>query len=292
MLFRSRIMSFVFAASKLDMTRTPPGSWEGSEVSREDIGWLRKSRRVSPEVICRRPGNEICPTLEPGERVVFIAHFERGFALPASDFFRSFLDFFGLQPHHLSANSIVSLSAYCTFTEAFLGLWPTVQLWSKFFRLRKHTVPGTDDRPMVACGAVSISPRQDSVLPRVQGLDTVKKWQRTFFYVKSAEGCDALNLPEFSIEPPVAEKNFKYSLAESAESELVAGVLAELLDRGFSGDDMLTTFIFRRVCPLQRRVHKMCHMKGRLDPTRLSRHVLTKEDVMKQIGRASCRERV
>ena len=110
----------------------------------------------------------------------------------------------------------------------------------------------------------------------------MKKWQRTFFYVKSDEGCDALNLPEFSIEPPVAEKNFRYSPAESAESELVVGVLAELLDRGLRGDVLLTTFIFRRVCPLQRRVHKMCHMMGRLDPTRLSHHVLTKEE----IGRA------
>ena len=76
----------------------PPDSWEGSVVSRNDIYWLYKSRRVSSEVICRRPGNELSPTPQPGERVVFITHFERGFALPASDFFRSFLDFFGLQP--------------------------------------------------------------------------------------------------------------------------------------------------------------------------------------------------
>ena len=27
----------------------------------------------------------------------------------------------------------------------------------------------------------------------------------------------------------------------------------------------------------------MCHMSGRLDPTRLSRHKLTKEDVMKRV---------
>ena len=114
-------------------------------------------------------------------------------------------------------------------------------------------------------------------------MDTVKKWQKTFFYVKSAEGYDALNLPEFDIEPPVAEKNFKYSPAESAEFELVARVLAGLVDKDFCADDLLSTFVFRRVCPLQRRVHKMCHMSGRLDPTRLSRHVLTKEDVMKRV---------
>ena len=98
-------------------------------------------------------------------------------------------------------------------------------------------------------------------------MDTVNKWQRSFFYVKSTEGYDALNLPEFDIEPPVAEKNFKYSPAESAELELVAGVLAGFLEKKFSADDLLSTFIFRRVCPLQRRVHKMCHMSGNLDPT-------------------------
>ena len=149
------------------MTKLPPGSWEGSEVSSHDIKWLRKSRRVSPEVICRRPGDELAPTPQPSERVVFIAHFERGFALPISNFFRSFLDFYGLQPHHLSANSIVSLSAFTTLCEAYLVLWPTTELWSQYFRLRKHTVPGTGNRPMVACGAVSISPKQNSPLPRV-----------------------------------------------------------------------------------------------------------------------------
>ena len=214
---------------------------------------------------------------------MFITHFERGFALPASDFFRSFLDFFGLQPHHLLANSIVSLSAFAAFCEGYLGSWPTTELWSKFFRFRKHTIPGSDLKPLVACGSVSISPRGESVLPRIQGLDTVKKWQRSFFYVKSAEGCDALNLPEFNMEPPVAEKNFKYSPAESEESGLVDEVLGELLKQDFNVDDLLCTMVARRVCPLQRWVHKICHMSGLLDPTRLSRHQLDRSDVMKRV---------
>ena len=111
----------------------------------------------------------------------------------------------------------------------------------------------------------------------------MKKWQRSFFYVKSAEGYDALNLPEFSLPPPVAEKNFKYSLAESDESRVVDKILKELLEQKFSSDDMLRTFVWRRVAPLQMRVHKICHMSGRLDPTRLSRHQLTKGDVMKRV---------
>ena len=70
---------------------------------------------------------------------------------------------------------------------------------------------------MVSYGSVSISPRTYPVLPRIQGLETVKKWQRSFFYVKSTEGHDALNLPEFSLPPPVAELNFKFVPAESDE---------------------------------------------------------------------------
>ena len=149
------------------MARLPPGSWEGSDVHKSDIGWLIRSRRVGPQVICRLPGKEHVPTPQLGERVVFLTHFERGFGLPASEFFRSFLDFFGLQPHHLPANAITSLSAYSTFSEGYLGLWPIVEMWSKFFFLRKQTIPGTGPKPMVACGSVSISPRQYSALPRI-----------------------------------------------------------------------------------------------------------------------------
>ena len=42
------------------------------------------------------------------------------------------------------------------------------------------------------------------------------------------------------------------------------------------GEDLITTFISRRVSPLQRRVHKICHMSGHLDPTRTSTFELTK----------------
>jgi hypothetical protein len=61
---------------------------------------------------------------ESGEQVVFISHFERGFALPASDFFRDFLDNYGLQPHHLSANTMMILSAFATFCEGYAAIEP------------------------------------------------------------------------------------------------------------------------------------------------------------------------
>jgi hypothetical protein len=62
-------------------------------------------------VHCRLPGGETVPAPLDGERVVFVAHFERGFALPANDFFRDFLDYYILQPHHLLTNAMMILSA-------------------------------------------------------------------------------------------------------------------------------------------------------------------------------------
>jgi hypothetical protein len=70
--------------------------WEGSEVTPADISWITTTRRVPEGVACRLPAGEIVPAPGPGERVVFIAHFERGFGLPASDFFRDFLDTYDL----------------------------------------------------------------------------------------------------------------------------------------------------------------------------------------------------
>ena len=87
-------------------------TWEGSYVTQADIDWLLRTRRIPAEVECRIPGRETTPDLREGESVVFIEHFERGFGLPSSAFFRNFLNKFGLQPHQLPANAFTTLSAF------------------------------------------------------------------------------------------------------------------------------------------------------------------------------------
>ena len=108
-------------------------AWEGSDVTRPEIEWLIRTKRILVGVEYRLPGPEIAPDLKEGEYVVFLAHFERGFGLPASDFLKSFLVRFDLQPHHLPANAFTTLSAFVSFAEGYLGLWPTITLWSKYF---------------------------------------------------------------------------------------------------------------------------------------------------------------
>jgi hypothetical protein len=100
------------------------GTWGGSTVDASDIAWLWRTKRVPPaeQVEHRALGEELVPEPLASEVVVFCSHFECGFGLPASAFFHAYLEFFGLQPHHLGANVVMSLSAFVTFCEGYLGV--------------------------------------------------------------------------------------------------------------------------------------------------------------------------
>jgi hypothetical protein len=194
--------------------------WEGSEVTLADISWITTTRLVPAGVAFCLPTGETMPAPESGECIVFISHFERGFGLPVSDFFRNFLDTYDLQPHHLPANAVMILSAFAAFCEGFAGIEAFTQAWAKYFQLRKQVVqeprsrddpPETaqekNDRPMTQCGAATIMSQKGSDFPKIELLESCKKWQKSFFYVKNTTDADLLNLPPYVDEPPFAMKN-------------------------------------------------------------------------------------
>jgi hypothetical protein len=104
----------------------------------------------------------------------------------------------------------------------------------------------------------------------------VKKWQTTFFYMKSEKTAfDWVNLPEYSPEPadPEAEVNMLWRLLR----DYVA-------DERLADTDLLCCYVSRRVLPLQARVQKIYHMSGRYDPTRTSKLELTKAGVARRVN--------
>jgi hypothetical protein len=272
--------------------------WEGSEVTPADISWVTSTRRVPEGVACRLPTGETTPAPEPDERVVFIAHFERGFGLPASDFFRDFLDVYGLQPHHIPVNAVMILSAFVAFCEGFASIEAFAQGWARYFQLRKQVVqepprskddpPETaqekKDRPMTLCGVATIMSRKGSDFPKVELLESCKKWQKSFFYVKNTTGVDMLNLPPFVDEPPLAMKNWTYNPKSTVVPvNALHQVKSDLRDASLTPQDLVACFISRRVSPLQRRSHKICQMSGPMDPTRHSTHELTPANILRRI---------
>ncbi|KAK1645354.1 hypothetical protein QYE76_063159 [Lolium multiflorum] len=150
----------------------------------DDIERLVRLRRIPAGVVTRAPGAEKEPGPNPGESVVFGAHLDRGLGLPASPFFRRFLDFFG-----------------------YAGLWPDVEFWSRLFYIKAQTTDG-----LRACGAASIYSRSGTSFPRIPAVDSVKNWQMSFLYVRNADpAVDRLNLPEYNPAPPVGRINWGWT---------------------------------------------------------------------------------
>ena len=235
------------------------------------------------------PGAELAPDVRPGEFVVFVAHFERGFGLPVSDFMKKFFGRFGIQPHHLPANAITTLSAFVSFAEGYLGLWPTINLWAKYFRFRPQVISDPDNpgaaKQMTQCGAATAIPRRGSIFPRIQGLESCKKWLRSFFYVKNTTDIDMIGLPTFVVGPPARKLNWDYDPKELVAeiNQIHKFILTLKDDEGLKADDLLVTFISRRISPLQHRTHKICHMSGRHDPNRITTIELTKAEVRRRV---------
>ncbi|KAK1625829.1 hypothetical protein QYE76_000144 [Lolium multiflorum] len=279
----------------IDLNSYTRGAWMGSDVTQAKIDWLYRSRRMPEEVWCRIPGEERRPEPQPGERVVFSAHFERGLGLPASDFFRSFLDFYELQPHHLPGNSIFFLSSFATFMEGYVGMTPSVDNFSFFYYLRKNSIQDKNlppPKPLVRCGGCILSPRQGSPFFKLSGLESVRTWQKSFFYVRNGGPEDFINLPEYVPGPP-STKNWLHNPKDDKESIRIGlFVQKNKEETNLSADDLVMTFLSHRVLPLQRRAHKICQMRGRMDPARITTHQLSASDLVlkaKQICQNSLR---
>jgi len=67
------------------------------------------------------------------ENVMFRNFVERGLALPMSEFFYRLLQFWGIQLHHLTPQSILHLSIFTHFCETFLGIFPYFHLFQHSF---------------------------------------------------------------------------------------------------------------------------------------------------------------
>jgi hypothetical protein len=137
---------------------------------------------------------------------------------------------------------------------------------------------------MTQCGAATIMSRKGSDFPKIELLESCKKWQKSFFYVKNTTDVDLLNLPEYVDLPPNEMKNWTYNpMNMVGPVNALHRVKDELRDAGLTPEDIIACFISRRVSPLQRQSHKICQMSGGMDPTRHSTHELSPADILRRV---------
>ena len=176
---------------------------------------------------------------------------------------------------------------------------PSVGLWVRFFHFRSQMVPSgrmvpstkagktelVPEKVMSECGAASIYPNLKTDYPNPKPLQSVKKWQRTFFNVRTVDGeADYVNLPPFQPGPPTSKTNWQSKPGHGdGDLDRMMKRMTELRKEGLVAADLVATFILRRVLPLQRRPHRICDMTGHRDCTRTSTVRLDYDEVRDRV---------
>jgi hypothetical protein len=118
--FRSKGTSF--EEGKMEKVPIPDPStfWETSTMTEEQIQSLadRGLLRPKAQVGWRPEVREGFPTEGTGETVVFLAHIEHGFSVPAGDFLRGLLHFYRIELVHQALNSITIISTFVHLCKA------------------------------------------------------------------------------------------------------------------------------------------------------------------------------
>jgi hypothetical protein len=114
----------------------PAKEWKKSKLKTEDLlalvnsGFLREK-----EMDLWRPaaGDPYLMEKNPDEIPIFSRFVERGLAVPAIDFFKRLLRYYGIEYLNLNPNGIFHVSVFVHFCEAFVGIKPHWVLFQKFF---------------------------------------------------------------------------------------------------------------------------------------------------------------
>jgi len=121
-------------------SKLPKGRWLPTTISAQDLQQLEEDGVLLPQAASgwRIPStNDVLPSPAEGERVVFRAHFERGFSMPPSKFLLKVLARYNAQMYNFPLNSIQVLSGYIALCEGYLGIEPSIELFEYFYAIKR-----------------------------------------------------------------------------------------------------------------------------------------------------------
>jgi hypothetical protein len=139
----------------------PAKEWKKSKMKTEDLLALVNSgfmREKEMDMWRTAAGDPYPMEKNPDEVPVFAKFVECGLALPASDFFKGLLKYYGIEYLNLNPNGIFHVSVFVHFCEAFVAIKPHWILFRKFFHVKPQ--PSAND-PRVVRGA-GIQMREDT----------------------------------------------------------------------------------------------------------------------------------
>jgi hypothetical protein len=230
----------------------PTKEWKKSKLKTEDLLALVNSgflREKEMDLWHAATGDPYPMEKNLDEVPMFARFVERGLALPASDFFKGLLKYYGIEYLNLNPNGIFHISVFVHFCEAFVGIKPHWILFWKFFRMKPQ--PSTNDPQVV--GGAGIQMREDVADQYLSYklIESNQDWKANWFYISNhhpeplkPSGKQPKHQAWWNTEPTMQE--------DIHLPELMKKIKA-LREAGLRTEHVAFNFIKRRVQPLMAR---------------------------------------
>jgi hypothetical protein len=165
---------------RLDSNR----EWKKSKVKTEDLLALLNSGFIQEKEVdmWRAASGDLYPMEKSEDEIPMFARFaERGLALPASNFFKGLMEYYGVEYLNLNPNGIFHTAVFVHFCEVFLGIKPHWILFRKFFRVKPQP---SASNPRVVGGA-GIQMREDAAKNYLlyKLIDSNQDWKAKWFHI-------------------------------------------------------------------------------------------------------------
>jgi hypothetical protein len=200
-------------------------SWVPSTLTQKELNKAKADGLISDKDSIVFPTTERIPKPSSGYRVMFLAFLLRGLSLPAHEFLRGLLYFYGVQLHQLTPNSILHIACFVTLCESFLGIEPHFLLCRSIFRLRPNV--SLSHKPEL--GGAIVSMHAEAQYLEFSMSASVQGWRTKWFYIKDRK---ASSKDEYGLAPFDASKELKKLASwDSPPTDAEIKEVEPLLDR-------------------------------------------------------------
>jgi hypothetical protein len=258
--------------------------WKKSKAKTEDLLALLNSgflREKEVDMWRAAAGDPYPMEKNPDEIPMFTRFAERELALPASNFFKGLLEYYGIEYLNLNPNGIFHTSVFVHFCEVFVGIKPHWVLFWKFFRVKQQP---SANNPRVVGGA-GIQMREDAAEQYLayKLIDSNQVWKSKWFYITNHHP----ELPKPSGKQPKHRPwwNTEPTMQEGIQvPELLAKIKA-LREAGLRAEHVAFSFMKRRVQPLMARDTLGHQYTGDDDSSRMPGDEIDDDDIVDRLGR-------
>ncbi|KAK1605882.1 hypothetical protein QYE76_029555 [Lolium multiflorum] len=257
--------------------------WGASTITSREVNKLRSLGFISSsDDDIRLLGPSSRPNPPKGFTVMFVAFPFRGLSLPAHEFLRSLMFFYGIQLWQLTPNSILHLSIFITVCEAFLGIDPHWGLWRKIFYVKRHN----DNNGPPVVGGVGFVVKKEVDYLNFPMKESVQGWRHKWFYLRDTPVPGRRsNLPPFKdVLVAQPKKSWRNTLSPD-ESALADKLFEQVVDLKNAGGltmcdtEVVSVFLNHRVQPLMSRPHQLWMYTGEDDKLRVSSADLSDDEL-------------